>query len=97
MGIYSSVKQILSQKSAAAETVMVWKENILVFNDQSLEEVAATLERWYDVEVEINNNRQKANRFTGIYDNVALSKLIKDMSKVMQFDYDLKEDKLTIH
>lgn len=97
LGTYSSMKQTLSRNSTAAALFMAWKDNRLVFNDQSLEEIAITLERWFNVEVEIKSNRQKVNRFTGSYESVTLSSLIKDMSKVMQFDYDLNENKLTIY
>ena len=88
--------KIHHQKTSAAMHT-VWKDNRLVFNNQSLEEIALTLERWFNVQVIIKSKKQKYNHFTGSYQNVTLPVLMKDMSRVMQFDYELNENKLTIY
>lgn len=97
LGSYSSVNGAMYHRKTSALVHTVWKDNRLVFNNQSLEEIAPTLERWFNVQVEINSKMQRTNRFTGSYENVTLSNLVKDMSQVMQFNYDLNQYKLTIY
>ena len=96
-GTCTTENGIIHRQKTSAAMQTVWKDNRLVFNNQSLEEIALTLERWFNVQVTINSKTQKYNHFTGSYQNVTLTSLMKDMSRVMQFDYELNENKLTIY
>ena len=96
-GTYSLLDHGISRENTQSSAYMAWKDNRLVFRDQSLKEIAATLTRWYNVEVEIKGEKLKAHRFTGSYHRISLSRLIKDMSKTMRFQYEIKDNKLTIY
>ena len=97
LAVYSSNDRKISRKNVYAAAYMAWKDNQLVFRDQSLKEIATILERWYDVQVEIKTPALEEHRFTGIYKNVELPGLMKDMSKAMQFEYQLDRDRLIIY
>lgn len=94
---YSSLDLEISLENTQAAAYMVWKDNRLVFRDQPLEEIASTLRRWYNVQVEIKDENLKDHHFTGSYHRITLSRLMKDMSKTMRFQYKIKDDKLTIY
>lgn len=96
-GFFSKQSQLLRKEEVATEPYIAWKDNVLVFEDQTLEEIALVLERWYNINVKIKKETLKAHRFTGRYERPSLSRLIKDMSQAMYFRYNLKDNDLNIY
>ena len=45
-----------------------WKDGRLYFNNETFENIAKKLERWYDVEIELTGSELKQNRYTCIVD-----------------------------
>ncbi len=86
----------LTSGMAAFDTYGGWKENRLILKDQPLSAIAPLLERWYNVTVIIHSQKLKDRRFTGRYDNPSLQNLMKEMSMVMNFHYELNDRVLHI-
>lgn len=97
LGSYSSTTGIMSEKNVYAAAYIGWKENELIFQNKPLKEIVKVLERWYAIQVEITNPALGEHRFTGKYKDVRLPSLVKDMGQVMQFQYKLDQNKLTIY
>jgi transmembrane sensor len=95
--VYVQSDQSLYMQNVNAANYTAWHKQILVFKDQPLAEIAVTLERWYNVSVEIRNSNLATHRFTGTFNNAALPVVMKDMSAVIQFHYELNEKKLLIY
>lgn len=97
LGSYSSVSGKIHRNTVYSTSYSGWKNNELVFRNQPLKDIAKVLERWYAIEVEIKSLSLKEHRFTGKYKEVTLHDLLNDMSQVMQFQYQLDENKLAIY
>jgi ferric-dicitrate binding protein FerR (iron transport regulator) len=63
-----------------------WKDGILVFKDNDLSEVVSTLERWYDVRIEVIGRPEKSWRADGKFDNETLEQVLQGLS----FTYDME-------
>ncbi|CAL1520020.1 FecR domain-containing protein [Chitinophaga sp. MM2321] len=77
-----------------AETA--WKEDKLVFQDETLAALALRLERWYGVKITINNTALASKRFTGRADNVPLPHLLEILQAITPFDFSIKGGDVTI-
>ncbi|MEQ6119360.1 FecR domain-containing protein [Reichenbachiella sp. MALMAid0571] len=79
------------------EMVLSWKENVLHFNNTEMTDLISKLERWYNVEFVVLNPQRMTNvRGTGNFKNESLDNVLRVLSYSLQFDYQLKEDKVTI-
>lgn len=51
---------------------IAWHKGKLAFDNASLDEVARTLERWYDIDVIILSDKLEGNRFTSVFENESI-------------------------
>jgi ferric-dicitrate binding protein FerR (iron transport regulator) len=77
-----------------AETA--WKENTLLFEDESLQSLARRMERWYGVKIIIRDPALAGQRFTGSGDNVSLDKLLRILQMIKPFHYLIHDQQVII-
>jgi len=80
-----------SQDSTILETS--WVDNRLVFEDESFEQVAMRMSRWYGVEFDFQDTRIQNLRFTGNFRNETVEEAMKAMQITAEFSYRLMADK----
>ena len=51
------------------ESITSWKEQILYFDNESLEEIIVKLERWYGYTVVVNDPELLVHRYKGKFEN----------------------------
>jgi len=61
----SEQAQIRVSSSVNTELHTAWKDERLVFQSETLENIAYKLERWYDIQIHIQNEELKSHRYTG--------------------------------
>jgi transmembrane sensor len=84
-----------AKDSSAWETL--WIKNKLVFDTESLEEVAQKIERWYDVKVIINGDDDlKQTAYSGIFENENLLQVMEALKITGNFKYSINKDIVTI-
>ena len=84
-------------RSFEANYVLSWKDNILYFDNTRMQELIPKLERWYNVKVIVLNPQAMTGvRGTGQFINESLENVLKVLSYSLQFDYQLKEGKVTV-
>ena len=76
------------------EIITSWKDNKLVFNRERFENIATRLERWYNVQIILEDNIVKNFRYTGTFENETLEQALNALSIASPFEY--KIDKNTI-
>ncbi|NSL89751.1 FecR family protein [Chitinophaga solisilvae] len=74
-----------------------WRERRLVFFDQSFEDIAAALHRWYGVTVIFNEVTMKKARFTGNFRDEALPRVMMALQLSSPFNYYISNDTLMIN
>jgi transmembrane sensor len=81
--------------SAVAETQ--WIDNKLVFNDESFAELAIRMERWYDVDIEINDPTLLQKRMTGNFEKETIEQAIEALKLTIPFKHEQTGNKIIIH
>ncbi|WP_186755396.1 FecR family protein [Echinicola salinicaeni] len=77
------------------EKVLLWKEGILHFDDDTFEEVVRTLERWYNVEIHIEGEYDKGFLCSGTFDkNEYLDNVLNILGHSIGFDYQIDKRKI---
>ncbi|MFT3933254.1 MAG: FecR family protein [Chitinophagaceae bacterium] len=84
-----------AKDSSAWETL--WIKNKLVFDEETLEEVAQKIERWYDVKVIINgDNDLKKTAYSAIFENESLTQVMEALKITGGIKYTINKDVITI-
>lgn len=81
--------------STVAETL--WIENKLVFRDESFEDLAVKLERWYSIELEIADKSLQRRRFSGIFENETIEQALEALKMTVPFKHEQTGNKIIIH
>jgi transmembrane sensor len=79
------------------ESIISWKDNHLIFRDESFEEIAKKMESWYGVDIRIEDAKLKSYRFTGkfIY-NETIDQVMEVISRTTPLRYSLNKNTLVI-
>ena len=64
-----------------------WKENKLIFEDESFSTIAILLERWYGVKIEFEEDAIRQYRFTGTFEKEEISTVLSLLKESKSFNY----------
>lgn len=81
--------------STVAETE--WIKNRLVFRDESFNELAIRMERWYGVTIEIGDARLGETRLNGTFEDETVSQALDELKEFIPFHYEQKGTKIFIN
>lgn len=73
-----------------------WKDKILVFSSNSIQEVKTKLEAWYGIELDINGNFPSNWAYSGIYNDETLENVLKGISLSSRISFSLNGKKATL-
>ena len=94
---YQSNSDLMVQKvSIDIEKVRSWKDGLLALNNESLDETITKLQRWYGVEIIINETPDKVWNANGLFDNEYLENVLTSLSFSQGFDYAIDGKKVFI-
>lgn len=71
--------------SLLAETA--WMKNMLVFRNESFEELARRMERWYDVTIRFTEDGPARYRFTGVVADESLEQALQELQIMKRFHF----------
>ncbi len=86
---FDSQKNVYTLESEYAEKNTAWKDGLLVFKNERVEDIAKKLARWYNVEVEISNEKVKAFTFTATFMDETLPQVLDLMTLATPVNYQL--------
>ena len=99
--VKASKESAVPQESVVANTAehaVDWIDNRLVFNGETFEQIIATLERSYNVKVNIQNVQVKKRRFAGDFiNNETIEQILNVMSVNGKFRYSIKGNVIDIY
>jgi transmembrane sensor len=72
---------------------IAWKENKLIFEDDSFEDIALLLERWYGVKILISDEAIRSYRFTGLFEKEELGTVLNLLKESRNFNYEIEPGK----
>lgn len=74
-----------------------WRSNSMVFNSEELESIAKTIERMYNVKVEIKKQKLKHIKFSGTIRNRSLENILQVLSSTYLLKYKIEENVVSIY
>lgn len=78
------------------EKAFSWKSGILLFDNLSVEEFVRTLERWYGVEIALENSPQYGLEISGKFKDTYLSDVLESIGYAYGFDYKIDQKKVKL-
>jgi len=73
---------------------IAWKESKLIFEDDSFEDIAPLLERWYGVKISIEDEDIRKYRFTGFFEKEELNTVLNLLQESRSFNYEIEPGKI---
>lgn len=73
-----------------------WKDKILVFNSDSIEEVEKKVENWYGVQLDVKGNFPDNWAYSGVYNDEMLENVLRGISLSSQVSYTLSGKNVSI-
>lgn len=84
----------LDADSSIAETG--WLKNRLVFQEEPLDDIVTELERWYGVQITLENKPLRKKKISGIFENKSIAEVIEALQLVTGFKYTINGSHITI-
>ncbi len=86
---FDTQKNVYTLDSGNTEKNTAWKDGLLVFKNERVEDVAKKLARWYNVEVEITNVKVNEFTFTATFMDETLPQVLELMTLATPVSYQL--------
>ena len=86
---------LMGNKTYIEETS--WTENRLVFRNETFLELVPKLERWFNVSIQIKDERTKSYRFTVIFTKETINQALAAMQLTQPFHFKLKNHDVIIY
>jgi hypothetical protein len=96
-GRFSQSEKRIVIDEVDTETYTAWKNDQLVFYDQRLEDIMRDLSRWYDFEIEYENNECKNLTFTADLERYSnMNVILEALEAVEDIQFILTKDKIYV-
>ena len=92
----NEVSNTMLLSKANVEVVKAWKNNELIFDGTSFEEVIRYLERWYGVKITIEEKMKKRHNYTFKIKTESLTELLKLLQVITPLQYKIDGKNVTI-
>ena len=86
----------LIKENIDIKKIAVWKDGILIFDQENIQYVVARLERWYDVKISISGDVSPDWKFTGYFDNEYLENVLEVLCYGKNLDYKIDGKKVKL-
>jgi hypothetical protein len=85
-------------QSAISNTIpeVSWIENKLVFDNDSFADVIIKMQKWYNVEIILNNTELAAKQFSGAFDKEDIFEALSALQITNHFEFEIKGKKVFI-
>lgn len=79
------------------EVVTSWKDQLLVFNDETLEDMSVKMERWYNIKIHISDTDLKKERFNGKFvHNETIYQVLEAIKLTTPIKYKVKDNEIIV-
>ena len=87
-------KNIFKIENIDTESYTAWKDGFLMLNEETLEQGARRIERWYNVEIEIVDDVLKNYGFKATFKDESLKEVIRLLAITTPIDYEILPRKM---
>lgn len=86
---FDAMNNVYTTEKGNTVKYTAWKDGLLVFKNDTIEEVAKKLERWYNIDVEIKSGKIKEFPFTATFTDETLPQVLELLSLASPVSYQL--------
>lgn len=90
------VANIANQNMAKTEIDIAWKNNKLILNNDRFIDIIKKLERWYNVQITLQNQSLSEVRFSAKFDGESVSDVLNALKLIEPFHYEINKNNITI-
>jgi transmembrane sensor len=76
---------------------LAWVENNLAFDDESFEEIATQLNRWYNIDIQFGSDSVKQYHFTATFKKEKIERVLEILKASKKFNYTINGQTILIH
>lgn len=73
-----------------------WVENVLLFDNEPFGQVIDKMEKWYNVEIQIQNQQLKSRRFSGVFKDENVIQALEALQIIISFQFEQREKMIVI-
>src|SRR5699024_8191834 len=84
---YHSDEQIIEKGRGDIWEMVAWKDDVLVFKDQSLSRIAKRLERWYNIDIRLADESLANRRMSATFEDNSLEQVLKVIALSLDISY----------
>jgi len=89
-------EKIIINERVETQKYTAWKDGKLIFDDETFENLAVRLERWYGIKIHIDDERLKKIRFTGTFENETIEQGLNIMKLTTPIIYTMNKNDIYI-
>jgi transmembrane sensor len=90
------VANIADQNMAKTEIDIAWKNNKLILNNDRFKDIIKKLERWYNVQITLQNQQLGDVRFSAKFDRESVTDVLNALKLIEPFHYEINKSDITI-
>ena len=91
--LYDRVKKKVLKKDVDVEKYIAWRDGYLIFRDDRMDDVIKRLNRWFNVEIVLNNDELKNYTFQATFKNENLLQILNLLKLSSPITYKITERK----
>ena len=93
---YENGQNEIIKKQVDPLKVFGWRDRVLYFKNEGLDEIIEEVERWYGVRVIVKGDFDSHGNFTGEFRNKSLENVLIGLSYLYEFDYSIENGIVTL-
>jgi transmembrane sensor len=91
------VGNVLITEKINTEVVTAWKDDKLIFAKERFEDILTKLERWYDVDIILEDDKLRDYTYTGTFQKESLEQALDALKLATPFDYSIDKNNIIIY
>lgn len=92
-----SINKLRYNPSDSTVVETQWVNNKLVFRNETFNDVAIRMERWYDVQIDVTDEKIASEHLSGSFETETIQQALEALKESIPFQYDKKGSHIIIH
>lgn len=93
---HRSEEHLMVTEHADADAVSAWKDDKLIFKNETFESIAFKLERRYDAKIVFEDESVRNYRFSGVFTEISINEALKALQFTSDFSFEIEHHAIRI-
>ncbi len=89
-------EKLIIDENVEAERLVAWKDNKMIFVNETFESIAVELERRYGAKIKFQDKEVKKYRFSGAFEEISIDQALNALQFASSFKFEVDQDLITI-